>query len=340
MVNQRLVIGLTGDVMMGRGVDDVLTRNGYIFSWGNVLSAFESTDLNIINLETALTNSNHKSPKTFNFKASPDKIKSLTQACITIVNLANNHILDFSEEGLMETIQSLTEGGIKFVGAGKNDKEASKPVVLTKNNIKIGVLGFTDNEPGWKAGISKSGVNYINISKKSDRDKALADIENLSKEADIVVISIHWGSNMKEYPESHFISFAHEMIEYGADIIHGHSAHNFQGIEVYNQKIIFYNAGDFLDDYIVDPVLKNDHSFFYRIEVDKEGIIKTELIPVLISSCQVNLATGQDYNWCLERMQYLSNKFGTNINDKGEILLRTKSYKQVNNLENTITNKN
>ncbi len=323
MDNQKLVIGLAGDVMIGRGVDYVLSRKGYPYIWGDVLPALCSTDLNIVNLETTLTNSNNKVFKTFNFKATPDKIKSLTEACITIVNLANNHILDFSQEGLAETIQTLNASGIKFVGAGKNDREASKPVLLHKNNISLGMLGFTDNEPRWKAGALSSGVNYIDISDKSDRNKALLSIDWLAKETDIVIVSIHWGPNMKEAPGKHFIDFAHEMIQHGADIIHGHSAHNFQGIEVYDQKLIFYDTGDFVDDYVVDPELKNDHSFFYRVELEKRGIIKAALIPVLISNCQVNLATEEDYKWSLQRMQYLSAKFKTTVNDKGEILLTT-----------------
>jgi poly-gamma-glutamate synthesis protein (capsule biosynthesis protein) len=221
---------------------------------------------------------------------------------------------------LVETIQTLNASGIRFVGAGKNDSEASKPAIFFKNNISIGVLGYTDNEPGWKAGGSKSGVNYINISKKSDRNHVLLSIDGLCKETDIVIVSIHWGPNMKEFPCQLFIDFGHEMIEHGADIIHGHSAHNFQGVEAYNRKLIFYDTGDFVDDYVVDPDLKNDHSFFYRVEVSKEGLLKAELIPVLISNYQVNLATEGDYKWSLQRMQYLSSKFKTTVSHRGEIL--------------------
>ena len=306
--------------MIGRSVNTTITGEGYIYPWGNVLPLLKNTDINIINLEAALTNSNKKVFKTFNFKATPDKIKSLTEACVTVANLANNHVLDFSEEGLRETIQTLNVAGIKYVGAGMNEKEAGKPVILTKKNITIGVLGFTDNEPGWKAGTSTSGVNYIDISRKDDCNKALINIAQLRKETDILIVSIHWGPNMQEEPERHFIDFAHEMIAQGADIIHGHSAHNFQGIEVYNHKLIFYDTGDFVDDYVVDPVLKNDHSFFFRVEANKKGVTKLELIPVLISNYQVNLAIGEEYKWCIQRMQHLSAKFGTKVSDKGEVI--------------------
>ncbi|MNF62128.1 Capsule biosynthesis protein CapA [compost metagenome] len=321
MSDSSITIGFTGDVMIGRGVNAAITNNGYRYPWGNVLPLLEKTDINIINLEAALTNSTKKVYKTFNFKATPDRIETLTTAKVTVANLANNHILDFSEEGLIETIQALNEVGILHTGAGMNDKEAKKPVILTVKNKRLGILGFTDNEPGWKAGGSWSGVNYIDVSNNEDCEKALIAIAELRKETDLLIVSIHWGPNMQAEPEQHFIDFAHAMIEQGADIIHGHSAHNFQGIEVYQHKLILYDTGDFLDDYAVDPFLRNDHSFLFKVEVSQKRIEKLVLVPVLISHCQVNLATIEDYKWSIKRMQKLSAKFGTEVSDKGEVLL-------------------
>jgi poly-gamma-glutamate synthesis protein (capsule biosynthesis protein) len=126
---------------------------------------------------------------------------------------------------------------------------------------------------------------------------------------------------MKERPPNQFREFAYEMIQQGADIIYGHRAHNFQGIEVYNHKLILYDTGDFVDDYMVDPVLRNDHSFFFRIEAGKQKVSRLQLIPIVISNCQVNLAIGEDYKWCLERMQYLSAQLETKLSDRGEIIL-------------------
>lgn len=321
MSNKSISIGFAGDVMIGRGVNAAITDKGYSYPWGNVLPILKNTDINIINLEAALTNSNKKVYKVFNFKATPDRIKTLEEACVTVVNLANNHILDFSEEGLIETIQTLDNSGIKHTGAGRNENEAEKPVILTVKNSTLGMLGFTDNEPGWKAGNSASGVNYIDISNADDCKKALTAISTLDKKTDLVIVSIHWGPNMNEEPERNFIDFAHAMIEHGADIIHGHSAHNFQGIEIYRHKLILYDTGDFVDDYSVDPYFRNDHSFFFKVEASQQGIEKVVLIPVLISKYQVNLASGEDYKWSIQRMQKLSSKFGTKLSDEGEVLL-------------------
>ena len=322
MSNDHINIGLAGDVMIGRTVDDIISRYGYAYPWGNMLPLIRSTDITIINLETTLTNSNKIVDKTFNFKASPDKIKTLTEANITAVNLANNHILDFSEEGLIETIRMLETANIKYTGAGINEWEAARPIILTCRNRKIGMLGFTDNEPRWRATASQSGVNFINILNHADQERALTSIQELKKEVDIAIISIHWGPNMKEKPDPAFVEFAHEMIGRGADIIHGHSAHIFQGIEIFKNKLILYDTGDFVDDYVVDRFLRNDLSFFYMVKIDKNEIYRLQLIPTRISNFRVNYALGSDSRWCIERIQELSRDFGTQVSSTGEVTLK------------------
>ncbi|OFY87736.1 MAG: hypothetical protein A3F72_02525 [Bacteroidetes bacterium RIFCSPLOWO2_12_FULL_35_15] len=321
MDSNNITIGLCGDVMIGRSLDEIISQKGYKYPWGNTLSLFEKTDLNIINLETTLTKSDKKTCKVFNFKAQPDKIQTLSEARITLVNIANNHILDYSEEGLIETIMVLKKAGIKYVGAGINAQEAAEMEVVKKNGIQIGILGFTDNEPGWKAGQKKAGTNYIDVENTDDRKKCLENIKSSKKQVDILIVSIHWGYNMIEEPPPHFIEFAHEMIDAGADIIHGHSAHIFQGIEIYKSKLILYDTGDFIDDYVVDPGLRNDLSFFFQIEIDKSGIKKLKLIPIKIHNYQANIAEGIDLEWSMKRIKNLSQKFKTKLKDNGEVLL-------------------
>jgi poly-gamma-glutamate capsule biosynthesis protein CapA/YwtB (metallophosphatase superfamily) len=274
-----LTIGLTGDVMVGRTLDSIISLKGYDYPWGNLLPLMKETDLNIINLETTLTNNKIKNNKTFNFRASPDKVKSLVNANVTIVNLANNHIMDYNKEGLLETIETLDKAGIQHIGAGKNFNEATNPVVKHKNNISLGIFGLTDNEPQWKAN-SGSGINYIDINNKKDKETTLASIKELKEKTDIVIVTIHWGPNMQEKPSAKFIEFGHAMVDHGANIVHGHSAHILQGIEIYNNNLILYDTGDFVDDYVVDPDLRNDLSAFFVIKVNQDGILNVDLIPV------------------------------------------------------------
>lgn len=315
-VSEQITIGLAGDVMIGRLVDDFLNRAPSKHIWGDVLPLLHRTDLNLINLEAALTHSVHIVPKTFNFKAAPAKVHSLVEGRIDVVNLANNHILDYSEEGLLETLETLNQAHIHHVGAGKNASLAANPVILQRRGIKIGILGCTDNEKNWRATEKHPGTFYLEV---GDLNAIRDPILQLRGQVDLLILSIHWGPNMQERPSLEFRKFAHKLIDLGVDIIHGHSAHIFQGIEVYQGKLILYDTGDFVDDYAVDPRLRNDRSFLFLINAGKQGLLEIQLIPVLISNFQVNLAKGKDVTETLQRMHQLSQELQTSLqfeNDK------------------------
>ncbi len=298
-----ITIGLAGDVMIGRLVNAFLDTAPMEAIWGDVLSELLDTDLNLINLESALTRSSLAVPKVFNFKADPEKAAALKKGRIDVVNLANNHVLDFSEEGLFDTIETLDRAGIAHVGAGKNRDEARKPAILTRKGISVGIVGYTDNEPGWKAEEHKPGIHYIEV---GDLDTVLEDILPLRDQVDVLIVSIHWGPNMRSFPSAAFIEFARALIENGVDILHGHSAHIFQGYEIYKKGLILYDTGDFVDDYYVDPHLRNDRSFFFKVHVSKEGFQQLEMIPVKIEGCCVHLAKGKEAEAILEKMRYLN----------------------------------
>jgi poly-gamma-glutamate synthesis protein (capsule biosynthesis protein) len=315
-----MIIGFVGDVMLGRSVNDFINKDkSFVYPWGDILPIMQKNNLNIINLETTLTTSTNKVPKVFNFKATPDKVEILKNGHISVVNLANNHILDFGSNGLTETLETLKKAKISFVGAGRNIIEASRPLIIERNGIHVGILGYTDNEPGWKAAENKPGTNYIKV---GNTWKVINDIKHLRTQVDLVVVSLHWGPNMRENPSKKFIDFAHQMINAGVDIIHGHSAHIIQGIEIYKSKLILYDTGDFIDDYAIDPLLRNDQSLLYRIFIAKDGLKQVQLLPVIISNYQVNLAKGQEYKMIMHRIQKLSLIFGTKISENGSILIK------------------
>jgi poly-gamma-glutamate synthesis protein (capsule biosynthesis protein) len=314
-----ITIAFAGDTMLGRLVNEILLQKGPNYIWGNILTALQQADLRIINLETTFTKSIHAVPKVFNFKSDPENVIALNVARIDVVNLANNHTKDFDNEGLFETIITLQNTGILYVGAGKNLQEAHRPVIITKNGIKIGIIGATDNEPTWAATPTHPGVNYFNI---NNIFSLLEQIKKLKKQVDIAIISLQWGPNMRERPTQEYINAAHAMIDAGADIIHGHSAHIFQGIEIYNDRLIMYDTGDFIDDYHVDPVLRNDWSFLFFVTITKQGITSVQLIPTVIDMMQVNIAQEPEKSRILKRMQQLSSEFGTSISNKGIINIK------------------
>jgi poly-gamma-glutamate capsule biosynthesis protein CapA/YwtB (metallophosphatase superfamily) len=305
-----LTIGLTGDIMLGRRVNEVIKKEGYLYPWGNMIELLRSTDLNLVNLETTLTSSTSRVTKSYNFKAAPDKVQSLIAADVDVCSIANNHILDFGIEGLFETITTLENAGLLYTGAGSNIYKAREPVVVTENGIIVGIIGCTDNEPGWNAGKTRPGTFYVNVNKP---EALVTEIKSLRPLVDILILTMHWGPNMRQKPTRAFVKFAHSMIDAGIDIFHGHSAHVFQGIEVYKEKLILYDTGDFVDDYRVNLPLRTDQSFFYIVKTDRKGIVELELVPVLISNMQVNLAAGAEYKEIVSRIKQLSEEFSTDI---------------------------
>jgi poly-gamma-glutamate synthesis protein (capsule biosynthesis protein) len=319
-----LVIGFTGDVMLGRLVNNAIKHQTYSYPWGNILPLLKENDLNIINLENTFTRSNKAVFKVFNFKSNPKNIQTLILGKIDLVNIANNHIFDFNGEGFIETLNTLDHKNIAHAGAGSNLQEAEAAAVITKNEISVGMLGYTDNEPGWAASLEKPGVNFIYINDFGS-EKIKRDVQKIRDKVDIIIASLHWGPNKRQRPTKEFIDFAHKLIDAGVDIIHGHSAHIFQGIEIYKNKVIMYDTGDFVDDYAVYPNLRNDQSFLFRIMVKKSGPQQIELIPVFIENMQVNKAEGQMAEEILRKMKGLCAEFDTQvkiIDGKGIIKIR------------------
>lgn len=313
-----LSLALAGDVMIGRLVNEAIAQKGYGYVWGDTLPLLQQHDLVMINLETTLTTHDQAVPKVFNFKSDPAHIAVLKEANVHVVSLANNHSLDFGEQGLIDTLNALDSAGIKHVGAGLNKAQARKPLIIERNSITIGILGASDNEPDWQAQEDKPGIFYFDV---HDCNLLIEAVKQLRPQVDIVIMSLHWGPNMRERPTQHYIDCAHALIDAGVDIIHGHSAHIFQGIELYKNKLILYDTGDFVDDYQVDEQLRNDRSLLFSVQLKKNGVQQLKLIPVVINNMQVNRATGTEAREILERMQQLSAEFGTSISQDGSLFI-------------------
>jgi poly-gamma-glutamate synthesis protein (capsule biosynthesis protein) len=284
-----ITLFLCGDVMTGRGIDQVLPypgdprihesfmkdARGYVriaeeasgpipkpvpfsYIWGDALEEWDELqpDLRIINLETTVTTSNEFWPgKGINYRMHPQNTPCLSKGEIDFCSLANNHTLDWGYSGLLETMENLARENIRFAGAGKNREEAGSPAVFEINGrgrIIVSALCTTSSgvPSGWAAGENAPGLNLIrNLSDETIR--SLAEQFTKKKRAgDILVVSIHWGDNWGYHiPEAHR-SFAHKLIdEAGVDLIHGHSSHHARPIEVYKDKLILYGCGDFINDY-------------------------------------------------------------------------------------------
>jgi poly-gamma-glutamate synthesis protein (capsule biosynthesis protein) len=324
-MSRTVSIALTGDVMLGRGVNMALRQDGAAWPWGDLLPLLKGSDLSIINLECVIASSGRpwsRWRKVFHFRADPLAVKSLLLAGIDGVVLANNHVLDYEEEAFLEMLDLLDRHHIARVGAGRNIDEARKPVLLEAQGLRVGLVSFTDNEPGWVATKHTPGTNWIEISLEESSLKPVRDCiaQARTEGADLVIFSIHWGPNMVERPSALFRKFAHAVIDAGADVYHGHSAHVFQGIEIYRGRPIIYDAGDFVDDYAVDPRLRNDRGLLFLLQVAEKRVEQIELIPLRISDCQANLATGADKDAIADRIREHSTEMGTEVRPGGERL--------------------
>jgi len=282
-----------------------------------MLSDILKCDLRIINLETSVTTSNEKFPnKAFNYRMHPENLKTLTEASINYVSLANNHTLDFGYSGLEETIQSLNKANIKWSGAGRNIMEALKGTYLKCSGYQICCFSFADHPNIWCATEEKPGINYLDIENIKDLSflqQIFEEQKNLN--VDIILVSIHWGSNYNWYPSMKFQEFAHSLLDFGANIIHGHSSHHIQGIEIYKGKPIFYGCGDFIDDYAVDFDYRNDLGFGYFLTWKENKIIRIELQPIKIIAFRVQKlqVQSEEYDWLTKKMYHLCEKFATKL---------------------------
>jgi len=324
--SEGITLALAGDVMLGRLVNEAIRAQGPRYPWGDALPLVQEADLSLVNLECVIAEGGEPftPPRVFYFRADPEAIEVLTLAGIDYVTLSNNHALDFQAPALLETIRHLDEHGIAHAGAGSNaEEEASQYALLEAGGIQVGVVAFADHFREYAATESRPGTNIIPITLEDRHFHRVRESIEAARAAgaDLVVFSIHWGPNMRHAPTQEFKDFAHEVMDAGADIFHGHSAHVFQGIEIYKGKPIFYDTGDLIDDYYVDQAHKNDQQLLFLVYATSEGVERIELIPLLISYMQVNRATGAAFDEIYERIGELSRAMGTEIRQEGERLV-------------------
>lgn len=280
---------LCGDVMTGRGIDQILPHpsdpqlhepwvtdaryywelaeraHGQVprptaidYIWGDALEEWErmAPVVGIANLETAITTSNDWWPeKEIHYRMSPQNIGCLRAARIDCYALANNHVLDWGYEGLRETLDTLRKAGFQTAGAGCDRREAEAPAVMTIGST-CRVLVYACGSPtagippAWRATENRAGVNLLrDFSAATVRQIGLA-MEEYRREGDLLVVSVHWGGNWGYEVSTEQRRFARQLIDLvGVDIVHGHSSHHVKAIEIYQNRLILYGCGDFLTDY-------------------------------------------------------------------------------------------
>jgi poly-gamma-glutamate capsule biosynthesis protein CapA/YwtB (metallophosphatase superfamily) len=353
---------LCGDVMTGRGVDQILPhscqprlqepvarsaveyvalaerahgpiprRVDYAYVWGDALAICdeERPDARIVNLETAVTTSDDAEPKGINYRMHPGNVPLLSAAGIDCCTLANNHVLDWGEAGLLETLDVLERAGIRTAGAGRDGESAEAPAIVTvADRTRVIVFAFGARDSGvrgaWRARSDRPGVNVL-ADFSSPAVEHLADaVSAVAKDQDIVVASIHWGPNWGyEIPDAHR-RFAHDVIDHArVDVVWGHSSHHPMAIEIHAGRPILYGCGDLLNDYEGIPgheEFRPDLALMYFLSfgITSGRLVELAMRPLQIRNFRLGRVAPDDGEWLRQLMDRECARFGHRTRRRGE----------------------
>jgi poly-gamma-glutamate capsule biosynthesis protein CapA/YwtB (metallophosphatase superfamily) len=282
-------LALAGDTMVGRGVALELERGRPPESLvePELAEITRSADLFVLNLECCISDRGRPLPKVFSFRAPPKAVETLLHLGVDCVTLANNHALDYGPEALLDTFEHLRAAGISWAGAGVNEEEARAPVTVQG----VPIVACCDHEPGFAAGNDRPGIAYADL-----RDGVP---DWLIERARGALVCPHWGPNMTPRPLPSIRAAAHELREAGAALIAGTSAHVFHGVE----GSVLYDLGDFLDDYAVNPQLRNDLGLLFLVELEDGKLRNIETVPLKLEYAYTRLAGGEEAQWIRRRFR-------------------------------------
>ncbi|WAL66417.1 CapA family protein [Amycolatopsis cynarae] len=345
---------LCGDVMLGRGVDQVLPHPGppelwerslddarayvmlaerangliprpvgFAWPWGAALAALSrfAPDVRVLNLETSITADGEFAPgKGVHYRLNPANLRCLTAAGPDVCVLANNHVLDFGQRGLEDTLTALSEAGLRYAGAGRTRAEAEGPVVTARRDGRSAVVvaGASESSgvpPEWAAGPDRPGVAFV--SERSGRaalplaGRALA----AKRPGDVTVVSLHWGSNWGYGVPAEQRRFAHRLIDAGVDVVYGHSSHHPRPIEVYRGKLILYGCGDLINDYEGIRGYEDYRDdlrllYFASVATSTGELVALRMVPFQARRLRLEPASRDDVAWLRATLDRISRPYG------------------------------
>jgi poly-gamma-glutamate capsule biosynthesis protein CapA/YwtB (metallophosphatase superfamily) len=313
MTAEHPAIALLGDVMLGRKVAERLAREGPATIWSSELAdLLRSCDAVVGNLECCVSGRGSRTRripgKPFFFRAPPSGVEALAAAGVSAVSLANNHALDYEAAALVDTLDHLAAGSIASAGAGVDVRQARLGAVVPAGELRLGVLAVTDHPAEFAAGDDRPGVAYADLGGGLPA-WMIEELTRLRAEADLVVAFPHWGPNMTSEPARWQRERARELVEAGADLVAGHSAHVFHGIERIGGRPVLYDLGGAIDDYAVDPRLRNDLGI---AALWRPGA-RLELLGLELLYCETHLARDAAAEWIADRLERACAPFGTRL---------------------------
>jgi poly-gamma-glutamate capsule biosynthesis protein CapA/YwtB (metallophosphatase superfamily) len=311
-------VGFLGDVMLGRSVNDHWVDGDPEGVWGSTLDRLRALDGVVLNLECCISEHDRRWPdKGYYFRADPTfAVPALQAANASVASLANNHTLDFRAPALADTRTHLGNAGVAHAGAGMDRSEAFEPAVADVGPLTVATIALTDQYEPYAATENDAGTAYLQLDSavSTTREQIDVALERADEhDPDVVVASLHWGPNWETTPSDTQRSFARWLIQRGVDVVHGHSAHVLQGIEVHQGRPIIYDAGDFVDDYIDKEGYQNKRSALFELVVSDGGLDALRLVPVEIRDDTATVADPTAAEWVRETIVERSGEFGTTV---------------------------
>jgi poly-gamma-glutamate synthesis protein (capsule biosynthesis protein) len=282
-------VALAGDIMLGRNVEPLIEKSGVNYPFEGVAQYLKPCPVVFGNLEAPFVDEDTMSSLKKNGKksvylyASDSLAEGLKLAGFNVLSLANNHILDYGQPGLLQTMEVLDRHGIKYGGIVKGDLgKPNPPVIMEYNGVKVGFLCYSRvSSKAFKAGVKKYGT-IPGIYKEIKRD-----IKNARPLTDVLIVYLHWGIEGKEVQKKQ-VSLAHGIIGLGADMVIGSHTHLFQDIEKYRGKYIFYGLGNFIFDMQADPT---KYSAFVTLKILDRKISGVRITPVYLKDFRPEVIT-------------------------------------------------
>jgi poly-gamma-glutamate synthesis protein (capsule biosynthesis protein) len=360
-----LTLFLCGDVMTGRGVDQVLPHPGapelrephagdareyvrlaerasgriprlagFTWPWGDALRIIDdlAPDVRVINLETSITRSGRFAPgKAVHYRMSPGNVPCVAAARPDACALANNHVLDFGRRGLEDTVDALSGAGLRAVGAGHDAAEARRPVAVPVPGGRRVVIfscgtGSSGIPAGWAAAPGRPGIDLLPDLSGATADDVAGRARAAKRRGDVVVVSIHWGSNWGYDVDPDQVRFAHRLVDGGVDLVHGHSSHHPRPVEVFRGKLVLYGCGDCIDDY--EGITGHEQYrpslrllYFASLQPGTGTLAALRMAPVQARRMRLHRAPAADAQWLQVVLERASRRFGSRVDLRPDGLL-------------------
>ncbi len=321
----KILLKAVGDIMLSRKIGTYIDANGVDYPMAQVADYLKDADMTMGNLESPISNNGTPLPgKGIWFRAKPESVEALTAAGFDLLTVANNHALDYESPALLDTLNILKTAGITAIGGGENISQAKKFAICQVGNVNIAVLAYSQmTDIYWDikhprklaATDTLPGINPYNI------DTIVADIAEAKKEADIIIVTVHWGIEYANLPEAYQRQDAYAMVDAGANVIIGHHPHVIQGVETYKDGLIAYSLGNF----VFDQEHREDarQGLVLELELSPWGWVSASFVPIYIAEGQTTFATGSQQEKTSQLFISISEKLDTKVEkDAGKLVVK------------------